>query len=169
VAREAPPEAAQEEESALPPLEVDADAPLLLEGPEEAASPTSEPLEVAAADNQPCFVCHVNYEDETLASGHAAEGIGCVTCHGDSFAHRNDENNTTPPDVIYAASAIDPACGKCHRTHDAPAREVVALWLERCPEKRDPATIVCTDCHGEHRLAVRTVRWNKETRELITD
>ncbi len=28
---------------------------------------------------------------------------------------------------------------------------------------------VCTDCHGEHRLKVRTRRWDKETGKLVSD
>jgi hypothetical protein len=47
------------------------------------------------------------------------------------------------------------------------AREVLARWRERCPEKTEIKSIVCTDCHGYHRLARRTVRWNKKTGELL--
>ena len=25
----------------------------------------------------------------------------------------------------------------------------------------------CTDCHGNHRLATRTIRWDKTTRQLL--
>jgi hypothetical protein len=44
---------------------------------------------------------------------------------------------------------------------------VITRWQQRCPEKRDVSQIVCTDCHGEHRLKNRTVRWNKTTGDLI--
>ena len=68
---------------------------------------------------------------------------------------------------MYPPEAIAEKCAECHEEHDAPAVEVIARWQERCPKKTDPSTIVCTDCHGDHRLKIRTVRWNKKTRKLI--
>lgn len=118
------------------------------------------------ADNSACYVCHGNYQEEPFALSHAKEDVGCVDCHGESDDHRNDEDNITPPDTMYAAADIEPACAKCHETHDAPAAKVIARWQERCPAKTDPKTLVCTDCHGEHRLKFRTVWWNKKTGEL---
>jgi formate-dependent nitrite reductase cytochrome c552 subunit len=120
-----------------------------------------------AADNGPCFVCHANYEEESMAVTHAKAGTGCMDCHGPSLDHRNDEANVTPPDVLYPAAKIDAACRKCHEDHNAPAVKVIAQWQERCPGKKNPSQIVCTDCHGEHRLKLRTVRWDKETRKLL--
>jgi hypothetical protein len=122
----------------------------------------------AHADNTACFVCHGNYQDEPLAQCHAAANIGCVACHGTSTAHRNDEDHRTPPDVMYAVADIERACGKCHATHDAPAKKVLARWQEKCPAKTHPADVVCTDCHGEHRLRFRSYWWDKKTREFIT-
>jgi hypothetical protein len=150
--------------SGLPPLVVDKNAPLLLEPTSET---TKEPTG-RMADNSACYVCHENYRTEPLVGWHAPEDIGCVDCHGPSFAHRNDENNITPPDVMFPLEAIDRACEKCHRSHDVPPQQVLARFRERCPEKADPATVVCTDCHGQHRLPSRTVRWDKKTRKLIT-
>jgi formate-dependent nitrite reductase cytochrome c552 subunit len=114
-------------------------------------------------------VCHTNYQEEEMVTQHAVENVGCVKCHGDSLAHRNDENNTTPPDKMYPLTSIDRACMECHETHDAPARKVLARWRERCPAKNDPTLIVCTDCHGEHRLKHRTVRWDKATGKLLME
>ena len=119
------------------------------------------------ADNSACYVCHGNYEEEPLAQVHSRAEVGCVDCHGQSYDHRDDEDNVTPPDIMYWPEKIDDACQKCHRTHDAPARKVLARWKERCPGKKDVSTIVCTDCHGQHRLKVRTVRWDKRARKLI--
>jgi len=119
------------------------------------------------ADNSPCYVCHVNYEDEEFVTTHAAENVGCVDCHGQSYEHRDDEDNVTPPDVLYGPDAIAPSCAKCHETHDVPAAKVIARWQERCPVKEDPDELVCTDCHGEHRLRFRTVWWDKKTKELV--
>ena len=148
----------------LPPLSVDDDAPILNEGGEDKKSTVEKG---AAADNTACFVCHANYREEILAVQHAEKKVGCVDCHGDSYPHRNDENNTTPPDIIYPKDKIVGACRKCHETHDVPAVEVIALWLKRYPEGKDVKVIVCTDCHGAHRLKIRNVRWDKKTRKLI--
>jgi hypothetical protein len=93
--------------------------------------------------------------------------VGCVKCHGPSYAHRDDENNATPPDVMYWPQRIDPACLECHETHDAPAKQVIAMWQKRCHGKTNPQQLVCTDCHGQHRLKFRTVWWDKKTGKLI--
>jgi hypothetical protein len=148
-----------------PPLVIDRDKPLLLDEPAEKPKKQEGPM----ADNTACFVCHGNYEEEQLAVIHAGEEVGCIDCHGESFAHRDDEDNVTPPDTMYWPEKIDPACQECHDTHDVPAREVLQRWKERCPEKTDFSKLVCTDCHGQHRLARRTVRWNKRTGELIIE
>jgi hypothetical protein len=144
-----------------PPLVVGKDAPTL---PGET---TGEKPKGKVADNAACFVCHANYKEEPLAVEHARQNIGCAACHGRSDAHCNDENNTTPPDTLFPADRIDAACRTCHDRHDAPAIQVIARWRERCPTKTDPKTIVCTDCHGRHRLRLRTVRWDKRTRKLL--
>jgi hypothetical protein len=137
-----------------PPLVVDKDAPRLLNaGPPKPKAPAMGPV----ADNSACYVCHVNYEHESLVVEHARENVGCVKCHGESIAHRNDEDNITPPDIMFPTEAIDRNCVQCHETHDAPARKVLARWQERCPLKENPEDLVCTDCHGEHRLRFRTV------------
>lgn len=121
------------------------------------------------ADNRPCFVCHLNYLFDPMVSDHAKKGIGCINCHGESSPHRNDEYNLTPPDKMYPADEINAACGsaECHPKHTAPAVKVLALWQKRCPAKTDPRKLVCTDCHGDHRLTVRTVEWDKKTGEEI--
>ena len=154
---------------APPPLKVDRGAPLLLEGPagKESAKESEDEPAGPVADNSACHVCHANFQEESMAVLHAKADVGCVKCHGASVAHRNDEANVTPPDIMYSAAKIDAACRKCHDTHDAAAAKVIARWQERCPGKRDPKQVRCTDCHGEHRLKVRTVRWDKDTGKLL--
>jgi hypothetical protein len=156
-----------EKPSAPPPLVVDMSAPLLLDEPteNEKSSPAGENR--AAADNTACFVCHAGYEEEPLASRHATANVGCVDCHGTSYPHRNDENNTTPPDIMYPADRIDLSCQECHTTHDVPAAKVVAQWQQLRSAKTDLKTTVCTDCHGDHRMTLRTVRWDKKTGKLL--
>ncbi len=178
----------------LPPLLVDKNAPLLLDEPAEAENPASE----AETQNATCFVCHANYAEEPFAQRHAKADIGCSDCHGESIAHKNDENHTTPPDKMYPAGDIDPACRKCHtthnvqpgkgvrlwkertgdektdvlckechETHDIPAAKVVRKWQKQSGQKEQADPITCTDCHGDHRLKLRSVRWNKKTGKLL--
>ncbi len=155
-------EAQVEEVEGLPELVIDADAPLLLDETVDIA------VAEAKADNSACFVCHANYREEPFAVHHAVNDVGCVVCHGDSFAHRNDENNTTPPEKMYPREKIREACKKCHEgEHKASADEVRVRKVERGLESMDASTFVCTDCHGNHRLRIRTVRWDKATGKLL--
>jgi hypothetical protein len=144
-----------------PPLRVDRSAPLLLDKPGEAKKPAGP-----AADNLACYCCHVNYKEEPFADVHAKANVGCVKCHGESLAHRNDEDNITPPDVMFPPERIAEACQPCHEGHDVPAVKVIERWQQQCP-KTDPERLVCTDCHGRHRLASRQVRWDKKTGKLL--
>jgi len=150
-----------------PPLVVDTSAPLLLEEPTDEQQKSATIVNEATAENAACFVCHANYRTEFLVSRHAEANIGCVNCHGESTAHRNDENNTTAPETIYAAEKIEPFCQKCHQGHDVSPGKVVARWLERNLDKTDAGQVVCTDCHGDHRMKVRTVIWDKKTGKLL--
>ena len=150
-----------------PPLVIDNGAPLLLDGPTEAERSMSAVRTDAAVENTACFVCHADYDAEPMVARHAVGNVGCADCHGDSYAHRNDENNTTPPDVMYPADTIDEACRQCHAMHDVAPAKVIALWLERGSTRTEFETIVCTDCHGNHRLDHRRVVWDKKTRKLI--
>ena len=182
-----------------PPLVVDTSAPLLLDKPTEAEDASAVAATRAAAENAACFVCHANYKTEFLVDSHAKADIGCVHCHGQSSAHRNDENNTTPPEIMYPAEKIDPFCRGCHTAHDIPPRTIIARWLKRsekeanpsccgCHEEddvppeqvvvrwkersldkneTDPGNIICTDCHGDHRMKLRTVIWDKASGRLL--
>jgi len=150
-----------------PPLVVDKSAPLLLDDPAEADKTNRQATAAVDADTVACLVCHANFKTESLAQGHAKAKMGCVDCHGKSYAHRNDENNTTPPEKMYAQDQIDNACRQCHPSHDVPAAKVVVLALQRGLSQTDLKAILCTDCHGHHRLAQRTVRWDKKTGKLL--
>ncbi|NUQ64045.1 MAG: cytochrome c3 family protein [Pirellulales bacterium] len=119
---------------------------------ESAAEADSEEFIDPLGPNSACYVCHVTFVQEELSKVHKAEKTGCIDCHGLSAAHANDEDiGATPPDIVYQRGQIDAACVKCHETHDAPAAKVVARFVVR---KLSPsAAAVCTDCHGEHRIA----------------
>lgn len=115
------------------------------------------------ADNSRCFVCHLNFSDEKLVRQHARKGVGCENCHGQSDAHCGDENNITPPDRMYARDMIKDACMQCH------PEEKLARKKEHKMVLAGTGPIVCTDCHGKHRLDHRTRQWDKKTGELIED
>jgi uncharacterized CHY-type Zn-finger protein len=154
--------------SAPPPLQVEQGAPLLLDEPaEEVTAPKTDP-EHPAADNAKCFVCHANFKEEPFVLWHAKANIGCVRCHGNSADHIADENNLTPPNAMYWPSRVGLSCYGCHPEHKAPARDVILRWQERLAGKADPKRVLCTDCHGEHRLKLRTIVWNKRTGALIS-
>jgi formate-dependent nitrite reductase cytochrome c552 subunit len=185
-------EGVQEPGSELPALVVDKNAPLLLDEPGllDERTEIGNPVTEAEAKNATCYVCHANYQQEELSQWHAKNNIGCADCHGESIAHKNDENHQTPPDKMYAADGIDEACRKCHtshdiqpeevvlrwqqrtgnkktiglceichESHDVPAAQVVRSWQKRTGQKEQAEPIVCTDCHGEHRLKIRSVRY----------
>ncbi|MFV1967451.1 MAG: hypothetical protein ACC628_18635 [Pirellulaceae bacterium] len=142
--------------------------PLSLEGLLDEKLPEAPKMTVEMkVDNAACYVCHVNYETEELVLTHGKEETGCIDCHGESLDHRNDEDNITPPDIMYALDSIDEKCRECHDEHDASATDVIARWQERCPQKTNPKEVVCTDCHFHHRLDRRTVQWNKKTGALM--
>jgi hypothetical protein len=130
------------------------------------APPTSElpPPEGPVADNSRCHVCHMNYEDEEMAVLHARANIGCEQCHGPCDAHCSDEDNVTPPDIMYPRQKINSSCMACHPKQDIEIEPHEPLFDGTATENK-----YCTDCHGNHRLGYRTRRWNKATGELIED
>ena len=125
--------------------------------------------------NQFCSACHYGFSDEQLARTHELAGIGCERCHGESERHRSDENNITPPEIMYPKSKINPTCMMCHPRHEiqhvvrhkellAGAKTVFDFVNE------GDGQMHCTDCHApHHRINVRTIRWNKYTGELIKE
>ena len=113
----------------------------------EEAAEEADPLGANAA----CYVCHIPFVKEELSKVHLEGKVTCIVCHGLSAAHANDEYvGATPPDVGFTRDEVDPLCLRCHETHDAPARKVLARFLERgLSPKSVPA---CTDCHGSHKI-----------------
>jgi hypothetical protein len=136
--------------------------PLLLD--DGNAAEAARPPEGPVADNNRCYVCHMNYQEEKLTIAHARANIGCERCHGPSNAHCSDEDNITPPDIMYPAGKIKAFCMTCHPKDKIDIKPHEPLFTATGPSKK-----VCTDCHGQHRLAHRTRRWDKETRKLIED
>ena len=67
--------------------------------------------------NEFCAACHYAFGEEKLALRHEKAGIGCERCHGESERHRNDEDNVTPPEIMYPKDKIIPTCMMCHPRH----------------------------------------------------
>ncbi|MHC4749408.1 MAG: multiheme c-type cytochrome [Planctomycetota bacterium] len=65
-----------------------------------------------------CSACHYNFDEEKLAFDHKLAGIGCERCHGESERHRSDEDNITPPEIMYPKAKINPTCMMCHPRHE---------------------------------------------------
>ncbi len=109
---------------------------------------------VLPEDNMACLVCHTNFSDEEIAATHLEHGITCALCHGLCYEHMGDENNITPPDILYGRAEIGPLCGKCHGEHKNP--QAVEQFLKQWEGKLRPngqyllREAVCTDCHGTH-------------------
>jgi len=130
------------------------------------AGGTSRPTAKKEVDNSRCHVCHVNFADELLAVSHAKNGVGCEKCHGACDDHASDEGNVTPPSIMYPHEKIDAACHVCHPD---PMERIVAdaKYCLHVLVTAEEQKKVCTDCHGEHKMAQRQVRWNKVTGEVL--
>jgi len=126
--------------------------------------------------NEFCVACHYGFADESLARIHEVAGIGCERCHGESERHRSDENNVTPPEIMYPKDKINPTCMMCHPRHEierVPHHHKLLAGaktaLDSAKEGQDGG-IYCTDCHGkDHRIKVRVIRWNKATGERLKE
>ena len=104
-----------------------------------------------ASVNATCYVCHMMFVREPISRDHFKKKVTCIDCHGVSAGHANDEDiGATPPDVVYGRNQVDAMCGKCHEHHNVAAVKIVARHLER---KIVASPVVCTDCHGNHRIA----------------
>ena len=133
-------------------------------------SSKEKPKKETFVANQFCSACHYAFSDEKLARIHEKAGIGCERCHGESERHRSDEDNITPPEIMYPKERINPTCMMCHpraeikhvSSHNNLLSGVETIFNTYISRK------YCTDCHAEdHRIKVRTIRWNKATGELL--
>ena len=126
--------------------------------------------------NQFCAACHYAFGEELLASTHEKAGIGCERCHGESERHRSDEDNVTPPEIMFPKNKINPTCMMCHPRHSIEHIPSHALLLAGAKTIFDSDSdaggqqMYCTTCHAkEHRINVRTIRWNKATGEMLEE
>ncbi|MFQ6131949.1 MAG: cytochrome c3 family protein [Armatimonadota bacterium] len=117
--------------------------------PEPQAAPDEEATD-PLGPNAACYMCHIPFVREELSREHLRAEITCLTCHGPSAGHVNDEDiGATKPDITYEREGVNAYCRLCHEDHDVPPEDVVARWLER---KLTTSPPVCTDCHGTHKI-----------------
>ncbi len=118
-----------------------------------------------------CIVCHYAFGEEELALNHERVGIGCERCHGESERHRSDEDNITPPEIMYPKAKINPTCMMCHprgKIRHVSDHASFLAGAETIFDKSNGQKQYCTDCHvKDHRINVRTIRGNKATGELL--
>ena len=119
-----------------------------------------------------CAACHYGFDEEELALNHELAGIGCERCHGESERHRSDEDNITPPEIMYPRAKINPTCMMCHPrgeiNHVADHKPLLAGAKTIFDSEAASQKVYCTGCHAkQHRINVRTIRWNKATGELL--
>ena len=138
-----------------------------------------EPVEEEVAEktftaNEFCAACHYAFGEEKLALSHQKAGIGCERCHGESERHRSDEDNVTPPEIMYPKNKIIPTCMMCHPRHEiervGPHKQLLAGAKTIFDSDDDGPQMTCMFCHAKkHRIKVRTIRWNKATGELLEE
>jgi hypothetical protein len=95
---------------------------------------------------------------EDIAVTHARNGMGCAHCHGESDEHIADESwasggNGTAPDIMYPPAKINPFCMSCHTKDKIDTEQHKPLFAAGATQ------MVCTDCHGDHRLTNRKCKW----------
>jgi hypothetical protein len=123
---------------------------------------------VAAAEKQPadnslCYVCHLTLQNDEITAKHQVQGIGCVKCHGTSSEHMHDEMLMTKPDLLHGRKEVVSMCSQCHdKPHDAKPQQHQAFLEKWRGHDRPNGRVVtdgsiCTDCHGTHILAKRTI------------
>ncbi len=129
--------------------------------------------ELMEADNSYCIVCHIDLEDEELVDIHQPFGVGCETCHGMSMKHSADEDNLTPPEIMWSKHRINARCMTCHFRKDMLKKEEAAKEHKQVfarmedPNCKTNKQKHCTECHGEHRIKNRTRVWDRETGKVV--
>ena len=142
------------------------------EGPIEQQAKAEQAEHEFFVANSFCAVCHYGFDEEELARDHELVGIGCERCHGESERHRSDEDNVTPPEIMYPKAKINPTCMMCHPrgeiNHVRDHKPLLAGAKTIFDPEAASRNVYCTACHAKHhRINVRTIRWNKATGELL--
>jgi len=131
------------------------------------AVPADKPGKAKKADNSYCLVCHANFEEEKISLTHAKASVGCEKCHGQSSKHSSDEDGLIPPEIMYPREKIAPACMACHSAEKIKNQEDHKKVFDKSGAISTAKT--CTECHGKHKMKVRTRIWDKNTGHLLSD
>jgi hypothetical protein len=159
----APPALTEETPPPLPSAEEPQPEPARPEA-ERPVRPTTQPA-ARPVNNSSCLHCHQNLKDELISRVHERRKRQlCIDCHGLSTAHVQAEGEAAP-DHVFTRGEIDAYCSKCHRRpHKSQAR--IDQFIEEWQGKTRPngrtvtAASVCTDCHGNHVLALHQTTAN---------
>ena len=102
-------------------------------------SNVQEQGDIFNGDPETCTMCHVNVEIEIMKSKpkHAEVGVDCISCHGKSIAHIQDEINEMKPDRIATRDTMNSFCDNCHDSSSIHDEGMIARTA-------------CTDCHDAH-------------------
>jgi hypothetical protein len=96
-----------------------------------------------------CLSCHIEYVEDLRSHKHAAKGISCEVCHGDSQQHRNAVGATSP-DRVAAPDEVPALCGGCHVPQGKLYATSAHGKLVLSSSKTRAAN--CGTCHGVHAL-----------------
>jgi hypothetical protein len=153
---------------------------------EEAPTPTPEPTAtlppsvavVPTPIQEPeffgentCITCHLELggkhaeiTEDWTESIHAAQGVGCVSCHGGDPTQADAEASMSPEAGYLGPlpkDRIPGLCGSCHtrvdlmRPFDLPTDQLDQYWQSLHGQallEGDPNVATCFDCHDEHRV-----------------
>ncbi|MFC2030764.1 cytochrome c3 family protein [Chloroflexota bacterium] len=154
-------------------------------GESEAASPTPEPTaepllsevvptpihEPVLFEENTCIACHkelggahTQITNDWEEGVHAAQGVGCVSCHGGDPTQQ-DAAASMSPEAGYlgplSKEEIPGLCGSCHtrvdlmRPFDLPTDQLDQYWQSQHGQallEGDPNVATCFDCHDGHRV-----------------
>ena len=118
-----------------------------------------------------CITCHLELggkhaqiTDDWTESIHAAQGVGCVSCHGGDPTQADAEASMSPEAGYLGPlpkDRIPGLCGSCHsdvdlmRPFDLPTDQLAQYWHSQHGQallEGDPNVATCFDCHDGHRV-----------------
>lgn len=90
-------------------------------------------------DPESCSMCHVDVEIEILKAKtkHMESGVDCITCHGLSIGHIQDEINEVKPYRVITKKTTNSFCHGCHDTSTSHDEKIISR-------------MACTNCHDAH-------------------
>jgi hypothetical protein len=94
-----------------------------------------------------CASCHTEHVADLQSHKHAAKGISCEVCHGESKPHRNAVG-ATAPDRVASPSEVPALCGSCHPGQKKAYEPSAHGKLVLADSKTRAAQ--CATCHGVH-------------------